>query len=42
MITGLCTICGKPARFTCSLCGRLVCERHYVAGMCTECRVGKR
>jgi len=42
MIAGLCHICGKPARFTCALCGRLVCEQHHAGGACTACRAGKR
>jgi hypothetical protein len=38
-LIGQCAICGSPARFTCSICGQLVCERHYnVKGkMCSNC-----
>ncbi|MGD1060033.1 MAG: hypothetical protein ABR879_01065 [Methanomassiliicoccales archaeon] len=36
---GMCMICGRPAMFTCSLCGRLVCREHHNASvrMCTVC-----
>ncbi|MDD1770628.1 MAG: hypothetical protein LUO79_06040 [Methanomassiliicoccales archaeon] len=36
---GMCMICGKPAMFTCAICGRLVCREHYNSayGMCTVC-----
>lgn len=36
---GLCMICGKPAQFTCSICGKLVCGDHYYpkARMCSHC-----
>ncbi|HXZ24152.1 MAG TPA: hypothetical protein VEH08_05400 [Methanomassiliicoccales archaeon] len=35
---GNCMICGKPGRFTCPICGRLVCDEHFDAasGMCTD------
>jgi hypothetical protein len=35
---GPCMICGKPGRFTCSVCGRLVCAEHYDAdsGLCSD------
>jgi hypothetical protein len=35
---GPCMICGKPARFTCSVCGRLVCTEHYDtdSGLCSD------
>ncbi|MEM0448514.1 MAG: hypothetical protein QW520_01660 [Methanomassiliicoccales archaeon] len=38
-ILGPCMICSAPARFTCTICGRLVCADHYYpkAGMCSHC-----
>ena len=37
-LIGECYICGRPARYTCVICGRLICERHYDvrAKMCTN------
>ena len=36
---GMCMICGKPAKHTCAICGRLVCDEHFnfSVGMCTVC-----
>ena len=28
-LIGQCYICGRPASYTCVICGQLVCERHY-------------
>ncbi|MEM3227890.1 MAG: hypothetical protein QXR58_02100 [Candidatus Micrarchaeaceae archaeon] len=41
--TGLCSICGKPARNTCSMCGRVVCDDHFdkKLGICTSCKKGR-
>ncbi|RLG19101.1 orotate phosphoribosyltransferase [Candidatus Micrarchaeota archaeon] len=40
---GVCSICGKGAKlFTCSLCGREVCAKCYVAGACIKCLEGKK
>ena len=43
-VTGLCVYCGKPAKYTCSLCGAMVCDVHYntVKGICTACALGKK
>jgi len=40
-IPGICAICGgiaEPA-YTCSMCGAIVCSKHFVKkdGMCTNC-----
>ncbi|HHF59116.1 MAG TPA: orotate phosphoribosyltransferase [Thermoplasmatales archaeon] len=43
-LTGLCSVCGRPgARYTCMLCGRLVCERCYdpVHRICVVCKRSK-
>ncbi len=39
-----CYICGKRAKHVCRLCGRYVCDEHYVPelGVCTNCARGKR
>lgn len=39
---GVCSECGRPARYTCRMCGRLVCARHFDArtGLCTRCADG--
>ncbi|HDL15575.1 MAG TPA: hypothetical protein ENH28_05440 [Euryarchaeota archaeon] len=43
MISGLCHICGKPAKFTCALCGKPVCEKHLSpGGICMTCFQGKK
>jgi hypothetical protein len=38
-LIGQCNICGNPAYFTCTICGQLVCERHYdsKSRMCSKC-----
>ncbi|AGB04268.1 hypothetical protein AciM339_0379 [Aciduliprofundum sp. MAR08-339] len=43
MIIGNCYICGAPATHVCKMCGRPVCEEHYVAssGLCINCARGK-
>ncbi len=35
----LCEICGSEAEYTCSMCGRRVCSRHYDRGkgLCAYC-----
>jgi hypothetical protein len=41
-LMGLCHICGKPGGMhTCSLCGRLVCNRclDFAHGVCKNCKV---
>lgn len=39
MVYGLCYICNKVATHTCRLCGRPVCDDHYISefGVCTNC-----
>ncbi|MCD6371015.1 MAG: hypothetical protein J7L63_05945 [Thermoplasmata archaeon] len=39
MIVGECYICGRPAMHVCKLCGRAVCNEHYIAslGLCVRC-----
>ncbi|MCI4435014.1 MAG: hypothetical protein JHC29_06085 [Thermoplasmata archaeon] len=43
MILGLCYICGRPAKHVCKLCGRQVCDEHYISslGICTTCYLKK-
>ena len=38
-LIGQCNICGRPAHFTCSICGQLVCEQHFDSRvkMCSTC-----
>ena len=38
-LTGICTICSKPAMYSCSFCGKVVCIEHYVKDkrMCSSC-----
>ncbi len=40
----LCYICGKPAKHVCKLCGKHVCDDHYITelGICTSCARGRR
>ena len=38
----LCHICRRPTLLTCRTCGRPACEEHIAAGVCVECRVGRR
>jgi hypothetical protein len=40
----LCYICGKPAKHVCRLCGRHVCDDHFIVklGICTACARGKQ
>ncbi len=35
---GPCMICGKPGRYSCPICGRLVCDEHFdlASRMCTD------
>jgi hypothetical protein len=44
MLKSLCYICGDIASYTCKLCGRPVCDKHYVAslGVCINCAKGRR
>ncbi len=39
MIVGRCYICGKTATHICKICGKPVCDEHYIpfAGTCTAC-----
>ncbi len=41
MISGVCSICGKSAVHTCTLCGKPVCGLHFQRGACTACLSGK-
>ncbi|MBS3069365.1 orotate phosphoribosyltransferase [Candidatus Micrarchaeota archaeon] len=41
-ITGLCSICGKPASKSCVLCGRITCPFCMEKGVCNMCMQGKR
>ena len=43
MIVGSCYICGKKATHICKMCGRPVCDEHYVPslGMCVHCARGR-
>jgi hypothetical protein len=43
MLKSLCYICGDVASHTCKLCGRPVCDKHYVAslGVCVNCAKGR-
>jgi hypothetical protein len=38
-LIGQCYICGSPAYYTCSICGQLVCEKHFdrKSRMCSNC-----
>ena len=43
-VEGLCAICeNRTADHGCDLCGRMVCETHYVSadGLCAECEAGR-
>lgn len=44
MKEGLCYICGRPARNTCGLCGRLVCDADFdaVTGTCKIHKSGRK
>jgi len=37
---GICNICGRPANYTCSMCGGFVCPNHYdfSISVCVKCR----
>ena len=37
----LCYICGAPAVLRCRMCGRPVCEKHQVNGVCIICLRGR-
>jgi hypothetical protein len=39
----LCYICGDIASHVCKLCGRPVCDKHYIAslGVCVRCARGR-
>jgi hypothetical protein len=43
MLKSLCYICGDVASHTCKLCGRPVCDKHYIAalGVCVNCAKGR-
>lgn len=43
-VLGLCSICTRPARYSCSLCGRPVCAEHYDKHnrMCYHCSPDRR
>jgi len=43
-LVGVCVYCNAPAKYSCSLCGALVCEKHYdpQSGICTVCKQGRR
>ncbi|MCD6279756.1 hypothetical protein J7J26_03235 [Candidatus Micrarchaeota archaeon] len=40
-IKELCYICGAPAVMRCRICGRPVCEKHQVNGICINCLRGR-
>jgi hypothetical protein len=44
MLKALCYICGEVASHTCKLCGRPVCEKHYIPslGVCINCAKGRK
>ena len=43
MRTGICSICGRAAvLFICQLCGRPICQKCMIDGVCVECRRGRR
>lgn len=41
---GVCAICGKPARFTCPICGSLVCADHIdmQTKVCVNCSMKRK
>jgi len=41
---GLCNICSRPARHSCSLCGALFCDDHFdkTSGLCYNCALKVR
>ncbi|HOE53199.1 MAG TPA: hypothetical protein PKO24_06175 [Methanomassiliicoccales archaeon] len=43
-VLGLCSLCSKPARYSCSLCGRPVCLEHFdrYAHLCYHCSPDKK
>ena len=43
-VRGLCVYCGKPAKYTCLLCGFPVCEQHidHPKRICLACKQGKK
>ncbi|MCL5430296.1 MAG: hypothetical protein M1504_02350 [Candidatus Marsarchaeota archaeon] len=38
-----CSVCSMPAEFTCKMCGKKVCRRHFdpAKGICTMCKVSR-
>ncbi len=42
MMLDLCYICGRPATHRCRMCGKAVCDIHYVPelGLCVKCASG--
>ncbi|MHC1708813.1 MAG: hypothetical protein AB9819_00155 [Methanomassiliicoccales archaeon] len=43
-VLGLCSICSRPARYSCTMCGRLVCPSHYDkhGRLCDQCSPERR
>lgn len=45
-ITGLCSICGRPAKpaYSCRFCGHIVCGDDFIydLGLCARCAGGFR
>jgi len=38
-----CQICGiNIAKYTCQICGALVCDNCYKEGICIKCKQGKQ
>ncbi|MCG2825611.1 MAG: hypothetical protein L6265_03330 [Thermoplasmatales archaeon] len=37
---GICSICGRPANYTCSMCGGFICPNCYdfSTGVCIKCK----
>ncbi|MGB9703170.1 MAG: hypothetical protein ACP5HJ_00680 [Candidatus Micrarchaeia archaeon] len=44
MLKALCYICGDVAQHTCKLCGRAVCDKHFIPelGVCVNCARGRK
>ncbi len=42
MKLGICTVCGKPARFTCRVCGAIICENCILPYGCKLCQGMKK
>lgn len=42
-VVGLCSVCGKPAKNSCKMCGRIFCDDHFdkKLGICNSCKRGR-